>query len=88
MTKIVTVMTTIYDTKTKKIEKYQEIYERIDEPEQDLNGVAPSLLKLTAGQTYTDTVCAKCDCKIAVRIGDYQAGSNYCQACAMAKIGG
>ena len=85
MAKIITTITAIYDTETKEVEVYKDVVERID-PEH-INGVAPTLMSLTPGKTYTDSVCAKCDTKIAVRIDDFRTGSNYCHACAMAKLG-
>ena len=84
MAKVITTITTIYDTETKDVKVYKDVVERFDE---DVNGVAPTLLRLMPGQRYTDTTCAKCDTKIAVRVENYSAGCNYCHACAMVKLG-
>lgn len=85
MAKIITTVTTVYDTVTKEVTEYRDVTEKFGDT--DFLGVAPSLLKLQPGVRYTDTVCAKCDIKIAVRVTDYSAGENFCQACAMAKVG-
>ncbi len=82
--KIVTTITTVYDTVTKEVIEYRDVTERFGDS--DFLGVAPSLLKLEPGVRYTDTVCDKCDVKIAVRVDNYP-GVNYCHACAMAKLG-
>lgn len=85
MAKIITTVTTVYDTVTKEVTEYRDVTEKLGDT--DFLGVAPSLLKLQSGTRYTDTVCAKCDIKIAVNVEYYLAGANYCQACAMAKVG-
>jgi hypothetical protein len=82
--KIITTITTVYDTVTKEVTEYREVMER---PGGDFRGVAPSLLDLQSGIRYTDTVCAKCDIKIAVRVNDYAPSANFCHSCAMAKVG-
>jgi hypothetical protein len=83
--KIITTVTTVYDTVTKEVIEYRDVTEKVGEV--DFLGVAPSLLKLQSGIRYTDSVCAKCELKIAVRVSDYSPGMNFCQACAMAKVG-
>jgi len=85
MTKIITTVTTVYDTATKEVTEYREVIEKFGDT--DFLGVAPSLLQLQPGIRYTDSVCTKCDIKIAVRRVDYVANGNYCQACAMSKVG-
>lgn len=85
MTKIITTVTTVYDTDTKQVTEYRDVVEQFGDT--DFLGVAPSLLKLTPMTRYTDSVCAKCDVKIAVQQEHYNPGSNYCHACAMAKLG-
>lgn len=85
MAKIITTVTTVYDTVTKEVTEYRDVTEKVGEV--DFLGVAPSLLKLQPGIRYTDSVCTKCDIKIAVRRDDYVANGNYCQACAMSKVG-
>ena len=83
--KIITTITTVYDTTTKEVTEYRDVTERFGDT--DFLGVAPSLLKLEPLTRYTDSTCAKCDTKIAVQIEQYKAGANYCHACAMAKLG-
>lgn len=83
--KVITTITTIYDTETKEVTEHKVVTERVDYA--DLFGVAPSLLQLQPNIRYTDTVCAKCDIKIAVQVAEYSLDGNYCHPCAMAKVG-
>ena len=85
MAKVVTTITTIYDTETKEVTEYRITTEKTQNG--DFFGVAPSLLQLEPFTRYTDSICAKCETKIAVQVEHYVAGSNYCHACAMSKLG-
>lgn len=84
MTKIITTITTVFDTDTQKVEVYKDVVEHLDKTE--IDGVTENIMALKPGQRYIDSTCKKCDTKIAVRTEFYLAGGNYCHACAMAKL--
>lgn len=81
MTKIVTVITTIYDTNTKEVEVFKETFERFDD------GETTPKPKYVINVKYLETQCSKCLTEISVREDEYVALGNYCYSCAMAKLG-